>query len=457
MNVGQVSRLPRAGRETCLTIAFVFAAYILCPPFTSFDSYWTVPTALALIGHGTTAVDDYVASAPPGARYAVECVPPHATGVAYNLADGCPGGHWYNFYPVGVPLLALPLVFLVKMGTAAAAFLVPRAATLAAHPVLAAFLGGDLAAGHAVVELFCGAVFGAITVWLQYRIAALFLARRAALLVALIFAFGTSEWSVASRNLYQHGPSLLLLSLALYLILRAREEPSRISYAAFPLALSFVVRPSNCISVAALTVYVAIHYRAHLMRFLLWAVPVAAPFLAYNLVTRHSLFSKYYNAGIGMHYPLLAGYAMNLFSPSRGLLIFTPIVLFSFVGMVLAWRARWCFPLTPYLVAIVIVHSLFIAIYWPGHCYGPRYFTDMLHLFVFFLVPIVLYWPKLPVRARPAAAVLFLLLAAWGVFTHGRGATSVAASQWNVEPANVDQAQWRVWDWSDPQFLRGLK
>jgi hypothetical protein len=40
---------------------------------------------------------------------------------------------------------------------------------------------------------------------------------------------------------------------------------------------------------------------------------------------------------------------------------------------------------------------------------------------------------------------------------HARGATSIAANQWSALPSSVDDARWRVWDWSDPQFLRGLK
>jgi hypothetical protein len=27
---------------------------------------------------------------------------------------------------------------------------------------------------------------------------------------------------------------------------------------------------------------------------------------------------------------------------------------------------------------------------WPGHCYGPRYFADITHLLMFFLIPTIL-------------------------------------------------------------------
>jgi hypothetical protein len=32
----------------------------------------------------------------------------------------------------------------------------------------------------------------------------------------------------------------------------------------------------------------------------------------------------------------------------------------------------------------------------------------------------------------------------------------IGSVQWNGEPVNVDFHPNRVWDWSDPQFLRGL-
>src|SRR5262249_38659381 len=106
----------------------------------------------------------------------------------------------------------------------------------------------------------------------------------------------------------------------------------------------------------------------------------------------------------------------------------------------------------------IALHSVVISANWPGHCYGPRYFSDMTGLFVLFLIPAVNWWLETPTGAlRTGAAVGFLAFALGGVAVHARGATSVAAYQWNVVPLNVDDAPWRVWDWSDPQFLRGLR
>lgn len=436
--------------------AGVLLVYSICPPFISYDSYWSVPTALSIMRHGSTAVDEFVPSAPPDSHYGLECVPAVGPPLLYGQAKGCHGGHWYNFYPIGVPVLALPLIFLLKIKAAFWGPLLPKTGPLFAQPAIAAFFSGDFVAGHSLVELWCASTFGAITVWLQYRIASRFLPRRQAVWLALLFAFGTSEWSIASRNLFPHGLTLLLLSAALYLALLAREEPSRIRFAGLALALAFTVRPSNAISAAVFTLYVAVHYRRYLVSFVGWALPAAVPFFAYNLVVKHSLIPLYLRLPL-VRYPALAGAAMHLFSPSRGLLVFTPVFLFSVAGMILAWRLRWCWPLAPYLVAIIVLHAALVISIWPGHGYGPRYFADITHLLILFLIPAILYWRTMRGPARTMAAGLFLLLAAWGVFAHGRGGTSFAANQWSALPVNVDQATWRVWDWSDPQFLRGLR
>ncbi len=180
----------------------------------------------------------------------------------------------------------------------------------------------------------------------------------------------------------------------------SREAPSHIRFAGLALALAFTVRPSNAISAAVFTLYVAVHYRRYVVSFVGWALPVAMAFFAYHLMVKHSLIPLY--LGIRARFAALPGVAMYLFSPSRGLLIFTPVFLFSVAGIVLAWRMRWCWPLTPYLVAIILLHTALIVTFWPGHCYGPRYFADMTHLLVLFLIPAILYWRAMRGPARPA-------------------------------------------------------
>ncbi|MEO8594723.1 MAG: glycosyltransferase family 39 protein [Candidatus Solibacter sp.] len=439
--------------------AGVWLAYSVCPPFLSYDSYWTVATALQLMEHGTTQVDSLVASAPPQAEYGLECVPASGPAVVRSISAGCPDGHWYSNFPLGTAVLALPLLAVMKGAVLLAGRLVPHSG-LFARAEVAAFFAGDLLRGRPLAELWCASFFGALTVWLQYRLARLFLSPRAAMCFALLFAFGTTQFSLASRNLYPHGLTLLLLSAALLVLLEARTQeaarPLPYAFAGLLLAASFAVRPSNAISCLVLAAYVAVHHRDRLLSFLVGAAPVAALFFGYQLLVRHSLIPLYITAPKNSN-PFWEGLALNLVSPSRGLLIFTPLFVFSLAGMALALRRRWCAPLPAYLIAIVVLHTLLVTTIWPGHCYGPRYFADITHLLIFFLLPAILWWQASAAPARRALAAAFLALAGWGVFVHVHGSTSIAANQWSALPVNVDAARWRVWDWRDPQFLRGLR
>jgi hypothetical protein len=433
--------------------AAVWLIYSVCPPFLSYDSYWSVATAVALVEDGSTHVDRFVPHAPEQAEYGVECVPPQRPPRFEDMDKGCPGGHWYSYFPVGTAVLVAPLFVVLKAALAVIGPVAPHTGFFARREI-AAFFAGDLLNGRPLTELFCAAFIGALTVWVQYRIALLFLSRRGALALALalLFAFGTTEWSLASRNLYPHGLTLLLLSGALYWLLTG----TRPLLTGLVLALAFWVRPSNAISCIVLALYFAIHRRKQLLAFAMGAAPVAAIYFWYQVSSRNTVLPLYLTAPRNS-ISFAEGLAMDLFSPSRGLFVFTPVFLISIAGIVLAWRRRWCFPLLPYLAAIVPLHVAAIATLWPGHCYGPRYLADITHLLVLFLIPAILWWQERTGSARTAFAAAFLALAAWGVFVHGHGATSIAANQWSALPANVDEARWRVWDWSDPQFLRGLK
>ena len=115
---------------------------------------------------------------------------------------------------------------------------------------------------------------------------------------------------------------------------------------------------------------------------------------------------------------------------------------------------KWKTPLAPWLAALALAHGLivaaFISSWWAGHSYGPRYFTDIVPIFIVFLIPYFARWEQLARGAR----VAFLALALIGVAIHLRGGWSVAVYRWNVDPANIDAHPERNWDWKDPQFLR---
>jgi hypothetical protein len=246
------------------------------------------------------------------------------------------------------------------------------------------------------------------------------------------------------------------LSLAILSLLQAEECPARVAWTGLLVALAYAVRPTNALLVIVFTAYVAVRHRAFLWRYLVAAAPVAILFLGYNFSIYHAPFSSYYQTGPKGFLPTNRGtmamaLAANLISPSRGLLVYTPVFSAAIWNML---RREWKTPLSGWLAGLVLAHWLVISAqtesWWAGHSFGPRFFTDMTPVFVLFLIPFLSRWDRLSRTAR----IAFLAAALAGAVIHFRGGWSAAVYRWNVQPANVDAHPNRVWDWSDPQFLR---
>jgi hypothetical protein len=253
---------------------------------------------------------------------------------------------------------------------------------------------------------------------------------------------------------------MLMLSAALYLVLLARDRPSLVQFASLPLALSFVIRPTNSISVLVLTLYVAFRYRRYLLKYLLWSTAVVLPFLAFNFTVYHSLLSSYYlPQKVGSNPALLEALVANVASPGRGLFVFSPVLLTSVVGVFLRIRDREWRRLDSVLLAVVLLHWVAISSFgkwWAGHSYGPRFFCDVVPLLVYFTIPVFVSISGLKGRAKALGAALVSGLILVSFLIHYRGATSWDTHVWNEEPVGVDDEPSRVWDWGDLQFLRGI-
>jgi hypothetical protein len=143
----------------------------------------------------------------------------------------------------------------------------------------------------------------------------------------------------------------------------------------------------------------------------------------------------------------LAGLAGILVSPSRGVLIFCPIVGWAVVG---AWRARLD---TGTLLRLTLPVAAFIAawsqytVWWGGHSYGPRYLSDI-------AIPlgVLLGHGLLPLQ-RGWASVR-TALAGWSLAVQLVGVVCYPGGAWNSVPADVDRAHARLWDWRDSQIVR---
>jgi hypothetical protein len=153
---------------------------------------------------------------------------------------------------------------------------------------------------------------------------------------------------------------------------------------------------------------------------------------------------------------LVEGAAGTLFSPNRGLLVFSPWVAVAIVfGAVPSVARRLASQgLITWLLAALVPYFLLLAkysVWWGGHCFGARYWTDVIPLFA-----IVLAFGLDGMRTRSLALVAFSYLAiAFSIGVHGVGAFCYPSS-WNQLPENVDLHHERLWDWRDTELSRCL-
>lgn len=407
-----------------------------------------------LLRHGATYVDNYPDAIRASDYYALQCV--DRTGrIQSGPLEAC-NGHWYGQYPVGGTVLAAPLIWAMAGGLRALQPVLGGIHT--GHQVIDGFFHADMGAGHALVEMEIASLLLAATSVVIYCIARMYLTELRAAILTVLFGTATSTYSVAGRALWQHTPSILLTSIAIYLLLRAERRPVLAAWAGIPVALSYTVRPTDGLFVLVITLYVATRHRGMLLRYLLAAAPIVAIFLAYNLSVYRSLFSPYYRTSLmGFHHAYWHTYAeamaANLVSPSRGLFVFTPVFLFAAWNML---RGAWRAPLAPWLAVWAVAHWLAVSAYvdawWGGHSYGPRFFTDLTPVLALFLIPSFARWKECGRMFQGA----FVALALLGFAIHVRGGWSNAVHVWSVTPNNIDQHPERVWDWHDPQFLAGI-
>lgn len=285
------------------------------------------------------------------------------------------------------------------------------------------------------------------------------------LLIAVATALGTPAWSTASRAMWSHTWGIFILALVLWQILRAEVKQTRLRPVLLATSLSWLYfcRPTFSSSIVAIALYVLIYHRNVFLPFALAGCVWLAVFVAWSEYLFGTFLPRYYwhdNLRFTMSWEALAG---NLVSPSRGLLVYVPI-LFCVAYLLVRYRQNLKTRLVVMALGVVAFHIIYISGFIPwhaGHAYGPRLTTDLVPWFA--LLGILAVKARLqsqekhlqrdsPVRVATGWSFAILLLVC-SITLNGIGAISRGAWLWNVRPENVDQNESRVWDWKHPQFL----
>ncbi|MCA1664542.1 MAG: hypothetical protein LC659_09770 [Myxococcales bacterium] len=335
----------------------------------------------------------------------------------------------------------LPYYFVEKNGhVSATSPILPGLLNLPAHAVARLF-AVDAEAHVRDLAMITAAVIAAASVAVLYLVLLrAFGDGRRALGFALAYAFGTTVFSVACRGLWQHGPSLLFINLALLGLFS--DDNRRVAWAGLFVGLAVAARYPNFIALSPLALYVAFERRRALLPFLaLAALPVAGVLLhSWWALGSPFEFIRVYGGG-DETYPrrFWTGLTGILVSPNRGLFVFSPMFLLSAAGVRLAWRRPGLYRYASLTIPLTLIVMASHPMWWGGWSFGYRMLADLVP---FLTVLMALAWPLIADR-RPlriafygtvALSVYFNFLGAWFYPT---------AYSWF--PESIDRNPARLW------------
>ncbi len=284
--------------------------------------------------------------------------------------------------------------------------------------------------------------------------------RRTAIVTTLFFAFGTAAWSTASRSFWQHTPARLFVALAVLQLARGRRAPRSYALMGAFVAIGFTMRPSVAALAGVLAVWLLASDRRRFVTYALGSAAVLVPFAAINLVVSGGILPPYFEPdrlGTEAALSFVDALATHAVSPSRGVLVYTPLLLLIPVSLRLARRAGSDMTIYRLAAAVAVVHWIVVASYGStgGSSYGARFFTEIVPVLVVLLVPLIhaLVEGSLSHGLRVAT----IALAAMSVLFAGTGATLRSGFCWSATPEFIEDDPQRVWDVADPQFLRPVR
>lgn len=395
-----------------------------------------------------------------------------------------PNGHLTSTYPIGTSIITFPIYFLLWMGLRSVELIQMLLTGIPAN----LFEITDKAS-HGNIYSFqkiAATIIASLSVVLFYLSLRLkFTSPFVILLSTFIFAFCTTTWMISSQGLWQHGPSNLVVLAIIFTLLKANRatDSNSASHSRRPILLILTgflcgllpgIRPTSVIFSFVAVVYTVVIFRKEAIYLLLglpsllmsacWNFYFFGFDLKYFLVGGYSRFAGGDRSFAQQYYILTwqqfkTGFLGLLVSPSRGLLIFSPITLLAVPGVVQVFRHRGkedekLILLMTGAAFILFIQYCFFRVWTGGWGYGPRYMTDLIPvigwLIAYCLDAVFQQWHRFKTGVAILAASSLSLLIGVSLFSQLVGAFS-PDTLWDSIPYSSTE---RIWQWSDNQIIR---
>lgn len=346
--------------------------------------------------------------------------------------------HYYYFFPLGTSVASVPFV------AAAKAF------------------GVRVQDREKIMQMRIAAVVAVLNFLLMLSLARLFMPLGKATVIAAVFWFGSSLASTCGTALWSHDFAVLFAFSAIYLVVKAgrRSEFSGIwLWVSISLFMAYLCRPTMALLAPFVLLFIAFNDKREAVKSAVFLAVLLGGFMMWSQRELHQYLPDYY-----MPHRLSGGmpevaFIGNLFSPARGLLVFSPFIWVAWMNyrraaddMGLHWS--WL------LIALAwpLLHLWTISNFphwWGGYSYGSRFMTDALPgLFLLTLKT----WPRQgSERGGSIGKVMLATSVIFAIYVNAyQGLFNPYTALWNAEPS-VDEHPEYLFDWHYPQFLNSEK
>lgn len=391
----------------------------------------------------------------------------------YQIFNGTPyffveasNGHLTSVYPVGVAIVTLPIYVVFFLYLKLLAIVESNSSIL------------DISSSSFEVyrlgfEKLAAVFVSALSATIFYLSVRLKFSPATALITTFTYSFSTNLWLTSSQALWQHGATNLVTVSIILGILKANRttgnhQRTLLLCVGFFCGLLPGIRVTNILFLIAILVYATFIYRRQII------------FLAFGLtsISLSAIWNFYYfgdwlggytilaqSAGIPLYEFTLKQWLTSflgiLISPSRGLLIFSPVVVYAIPGTYQTWKLKSnkdekLIICLMFAALGLFLNYCFYKIWWAGGSYGPRFLTDSLpvlcYTLAYFIDSQITQLYKQINRIGFLGLSTFFVLMILSTFPQVVGAFGTA--QWDAAPIPADLAPSRLWDFRDSQITR---
>jgi hypothetical protein len=314
------------------------------------------------------------------------------------------------------------------------------------------------------LQKILSAILLSLATILIYAASRIHLGRLASLTLAAIFGFCTTLTSTMGSALWSHDAAIVFILIGVYALNRIYSMSGNGRHGALAGLMGFVVvmawlcRPTAAVFGLTIGAYLALTRPRLLLPFVSTIVVVGVAFVAWSWRELHQILPDYYlPSRLGGSVRFGEALVGHLFSPSRGLFVFSPVLVLTVVGIFRHRRSIMREPLARIVLIWLTIFWLAISRFphwWGGYCFGSRLLADTMPAWA---ILTIMVWREdgrcRHSRVKPLVVGLWVVTAAWGFYVNSvKGLHEDATVRWNERP-DIDTHPELLFDWRFPQFL----